>query len=149
MEKPIEIKLAEKMGFCFGVKRAVGGVMTLKGNVDMLGPLIHNPQFVKKLEERGIRVVNDMTQISANRVIIRAHGLSNKLIEELKQKGLKIIDLTCPLVKSVQNHAKRMEDGGREVFIVGEKGHQEVETIKENLKNGLIISTLEEAKSLP
>jgi 4-hydroxy-3-methylbut-2-enyl diphosphate reductase len=144
----MEVRLAKSYGFCFGVKRAVDCVLELKGNVNTLGPLIHNPQFVREIEKKGIKSVDSIEKIDSDRVIIRTHGLSDKLINELKKRNLEIIDLTCPFVKKVQDYAKELESKGYQVVIVGEKGHPEVEAIKENLKKGVIINSLKEAKAI-
>jgi len=145
----MKVKLATKHGFCFGVKKAVDCVLKLKSNANTIGPLIHNPQFVKELEKKGIKSVDTIAEIDEKTAIIRTHGISDKLIEELKKLDIEIIDLTCPFVKTVQNHAKELESNGYQVIIVGKKGHPEVETIKDNLKNGIILNELEEATSLP
>ncbi len=144
----MKVKLANTHGFCFGVKKAIDCVLELKGNANTLGPLIHNPQFVEELEKKGIKSVDTIEEIDEKTAIIRTHGISDKLIEELKQLNLEIIDLTCPFVKTVQDHAKKLESDGYQVIIVGKKGHPEVEAIKDNLKNGIILNKLEEAESL-
>ena len=145
----MKVMLAEKQGFCFGVKRAIDCVLKLQSPVNTLGPLIHNPQFITELEKKGIKSVKGIKEIDSDTIIIRTHGLSDKLIEELKKKNLKIIDLTCPFVKKVQNYAKELEKKGYQVIIVGEKGHPEVQGIKENLRTAIVINSIEEAKQLP
>ncbi|MEO0293626.1 MAG: 4-hydroxy-3-methylbut-2-enyl diphosphate reductase [candidate division WOR-3 bacterium] len=129
----MEIKLAKNMGFCFGVKRAIkiarGIRKSTKEKVWTLGPIIHNPQVVKKLEEEGIIPANDFSEIDSGYVIIRSHGISPEVINKIKEKNLKEIDATCPLVKKAQERAKQLVKEGYETFIIGEKEHPEVISI--------------------
>jgi 4-hydroxy-3-methylbut-2-enyl diphosphate reductase len=144
----MKVKLSKKHGFCFGVKKAIDCVLKLEGEVNTLGPLIHNPQFVKELAEKGIKPVSSIDEINSKTVIIRTHGIPDKIIDELNKRNINIINLTCPFVKTVQNHAKELEKQGYKVIIIGEKGHPEVEAIKSNLKDAIIIENIEEAKAI-
>jgi 4-hydroxy-3-methylbut-2-enyl diphosphate reductase len=94
---PLKILLTEEQGFCFGVKRAVKMAANVKGRANTLGPIIHNPQVVSKLEKQGKKVINSLNEVKEKTLIIRAHGVSDEIIAQAKNKGLKIIDLTCPL----------------------------------------------------
>lgn len=101
----LDILLADEAGFCFGVKRAVEKALkaaeaaTADSPVYTLGPIIHNPQVVSKLEEMGVMVANSLSDIEKGTVIIRSHGVPPKIIDEAQRKGLKVIDTTCPFVK--------------------------------------------------
>ncbi len=145
----MEVRIADRHGFCFGVKRAVECVLELKGEVNTLGPLIHNPQFVKYLESRGIKAVDSIDQVDSDKVVIRTHGVPDRLLKEIKAKGLQVLDLTCPFVKKVQDYAKELESKGYQVIIVGQKGHPEVEAIKQNLEGGIIVDDLKDARKMP
>lgn len=124
----MKITLADYSGFCFGVKRVLGLTEELLNEgigVSTLGPLIHNPQEMDRLKKKGLEIANCPEEITNETVIIRAHGLSPTLIDSLRNK--KIIDGTCPFVKSIHNLGCDLQKEGYQVVIVGEKNHPEVE----------------------
>jgi len=138
-----EIVLAKHIGFCSGVKRAVNLAFSAarNGQVYSLGPLIHNPQEVKRLEKAGVRVIKNLGNLKAGTLIVRSHGLPERIICSAKKRGLKIIDATCPLVKKVQKIAGQLRQKGYQVVIVGDRYHPEVKAIQERAgRNFLIIS---------
>jgi len=127
---------AENLGFCSGVRRAISLAHSIplrdnrKGNatspVYTLGPLIHNPQEVERLERRGIKIISRLNQIETGTLIVPSHGLPQYTLKKIKKMGLKLIDATCPFVKRAQLLAKRLHDTGYHVVIVGQKSHPEV-----------------------
>lgn len=130
----MKIILAEKIGFCSGVKRAIElaerSVQEGRKPVYTLGPLIHNPQEVARLARLGIQIADKHSEISKGIVIIPAHGLPPDLLKELgRQKDIEFVDATCPIVKRVQICAKNLVEENYEVIIVGDKGHPEVSSI--------------------
>lgn len=146
----MKVYLAEHAGFCFGVKRAIDLATKLLGqeNVYTLGPLIHNPQVIENLEKNGIRCIEDLTEIPEGKVIIRAHGVPPQTIQKAKQKGLEVIDATCPYVKKVHNITKKLQKQGYQVMIFGEKEHPEVIGVKGNSENAIVIENLEEITTI-
>jgi len=132
--KVLEITTAEEAGFCFGVKRAIDMAMeAVQDESDIkvytLGPIIHNPQVVDKLEGLGIRSVEDLSEIDTGVIIIRSHGVEPKKIEEAKNKGLTILDATCPYVKKAQKNAQLLMEEGYQTLIYGDQDHPEVKGI--------------------
>ncbi|WP_316347009.1 4-hydroxy-3-methylbut-2-enyl diphosphate reductase [Desulfuromonas acetoxidans] len=128
----MEIILAKSAGFCFGVKRAVNMAYRAAENSEhicSLGPLIHSPQLVQRLEGKGIRVQNSVEQIVDETVIIRSHGITRNEEQALKRKGLPVVDATCPFVKKAQQYAALLGKEGYSVVIVGEQEHPEVQGI--------------------
>lgn len=129
----MEILLAEDMGFCFGVKRAIKIARDKRketeNNIYTLGSIIHNPQVVEKLKEEGIVPVGNLDEIANGYVVISSHGVSPLVQDDIKERGLKSIDATCPLVKRVQEKAMELVMEGYKVFVVGEKEHPEVQGI--------------------
>lgn len=128
----MKIIISEGAGFCFGVKRAIQTAFeTAKNNPDgvyTLGPLIHNPQVVEKLGSEGVEVLDSLDDNNDARVvIIRSHGVSPDVYEEMSSKGLKIVDSTCPFVKKAQAYASSLHNEGYQVLIVGERAHPEVQ----------------------
>ena len=127
-----KIEVANHSGFCFGVKRAIKIVEhTLKKeqNIYCLGPIIHNPQVVKSLRDRGLKIVKDISIIKEGILVIPAHGLEPELIKKATKKGLKIIDATCPLVKKVQKYAEQLRKDKYHIIIIGDKNHAETKGI--------------------
>ncbi|MCL5289913.1 MAG: 4-hydroxy-3-methylbut-2-enyl diphosphate reductase [Firmicutes bacterium] len=129
----IEVRLANKAGFCYGVKRAIDLALTTardkEGNVYTLGPLIHNPQVVRDLAGQGIKEINDLDEAAGGSVIIRSHGVGPEVIQQAKDKGLHILDATCPFVARAQRVACEMAEQGIPVYILGDPGHPEVQGI--------------------
>lgn len=128
----MEILLADKAGFCFGVKRAINTAFeaAVRGNVYCLGPLIHNPQEVERLNKAGVRTVESFSALKpGDSLIIRSHGVSPRVVAEARAKGLNIIDLTCPFVGKAQRHAESLAGEGYQIIVVGEKHHPEVQSI--------------------
>ncbi len=132
--KVLEITTAEEAGFCFGVKRAIDMAMeAVQDESDIkvytLGPIIHNPQVVEKLERLGIRSVEDLSEIDTGVIIIRSHGVEPNKIEEAENKGLTILDATCPYVKKAQKNAQLLMEEGYQTLIYGDQNHPEVKGI--------------------
>jgi len=131
--KNVEIKTAANAGFCFGVKRAIGLVektLNEKPEVYTLGPIIHNPQEVKRLKEKGVKILNDIDCVKSGCIILRTHGISLELLNRLeKDKTLYIIDATCPFVKKAQDIIKNLSSQETTIVIVGENSHPEVEAL--------------------
>ncbi|HOD39087.1 MAG TPA: 4-hydroxy-3-methylbut-2-enyl diphosphate reductase [Candidatus Wallbacteria bacterium] len=127
----MKIKIARTAGFCFGVKRAMDKVLNtsnrLRSAIYTDGPLIHNPQIVKALEQRKISVLDDAAAPGGGAtVVIRAHGVSPARKAFLESRCAQVIDGTCPLVSKIQNIVKKEIEKGRYVLIIGEAGHPEV-----------------------
>jgi len=128
----MEVLLADKAGFCFGVKRAIATAFKAasRGNVYCLGPLIHNPQEVERLRRAGVQTIEDFSSLkSGDFLIIRSHGVPPRVLAEARDKGFSIIDLTCPFVGKAQRDAEALHKEGYQVVVVGEKKHPEVQSI--------------------
>jgi len=148
----MEVLLADKAGFCFGVKRAINTAFetAVKGNVYCLGPLIHNPQEVERLRQSGVRTVEDFSSLSPGEfLIIRSHGVPPKVLAQAKAKGLRIIDLTCPFVGKAQRDAEALCKDGYQVVVVGEKKHPEVQSIMGYAgDNAVVIETADDVAGI-
>ena len=128
----MEVLLAEKAGFCFGVQRAINTAYKAAGTgkVYCLGPLIHNPQEVARLADAGVETVEDLSGLNkGDSVIIRSHGVPPAILARAQALGLNIIDLTCPFVAKAQQHAEGLKKEGYQVVVIGEKKHPEVQSI--------------------
>lgn len=126
----MKVKLAKKAGFCFGVKRAMQMAFDeVEKNDDIyaLGPLIHNTQAINRFEENGLVTVEDINKIKDNsNVIIRSHGVSKKVYDDLNSKKTNIIDTTCPFVTKIHEIAKQYSDLGYKIIVIGDKNHPEI-----------------------
>ena len=134
---PKEIKLAKNAGFCYGVKRAVETAKKLKAenpdkNVFVLGELIHNSQVIKELEELGIKTLTELPSHGEGICVVRSHGESPQVLEQIKNAGFELVDLTCLDVKKVQQKAVELAKDGYFVVIVGKSEHPEVIGIRAN-----------------
>ena len=149
-----EVILAKSAGFCFGVKRAVDTVyeQTGKKNVYTFGPIIHNEEVVKDLEKKGVFVINTMEElddITEGTVIIRSHGVSSAVYEALQKKGVEIVDATCPFVLKIHNIVKEESANGKQIVIIGNEKHPEVEGIMGWSKTQVhVVDTAEKAQNL-
>jgi 4-hydroxy-3-methylbut-2-en-1-yl diphosphate reductase len=149
----MQVILAKRAGFCFGVKRATQMAFEAAGKdqkTNTLGPIIHSPQVVKKLEEMGVGVVRDLSNVDSGTIIIRSHGVLASEMEEAGQKQLQIVDATCPFVKKAQEHVKYLSDAGYDVLVVGDEDHPEVQGIVSYGKEKVyVVGSGEEVKQLP
>ena len=88
-----------------------------------LGPIIHNPQVVGRLESKGVSPIQEVADIDEGTMIIRSHGVGPAIYAEAEEKGLHILDATCPHVKKAQQDAKSVIEDGMTLVILGEKNH--------------------------
>jgi len=148
-----KIKIADKSGFCFGVKRAIElaqGTLNSNNKVYTLGPIIHNPQEVKRLEKEGIKTLKDPKKIRNGVIVLRTHGIPLELGKKLqKKKNIKIIDATCPFVKRAQDIIKDLSVKNEAIVIVGEKMHPEVVgLVSYGAGKCVVVENLKEAKKI-
>ncbi|MGB9597871.1 MAG: 4-hydroxy-3-methylbut-2-enyl diphosphate reductase [Candidatus Poribacteria bacterium] len=127
----MKVILAENAGFCFGVKRAMKLAFESAKDSDhpiySLGPLIHNPQQVEFLAQKGIYEISDFESLKPDdTLIIRSHGTTPSIFNSAKKKGIKVVDATCPFVVNAQKLAQKLNSEGYQVVIVGEGDHPEV-----------------------
>ena len=130
----MRLLIAKSAGFCFGVKRAMDiafdAAKKYPGHLYTLGPLIHNPQAVEFLGRLGIESKNRIQDIPGGTVIFRSHGVSLSDLRKAKERELRIIDATCPIVKRAQTFAKFLHRHGYALIVVGDADHPEVEAIR-------------------
>lgn len=131
----MEVLLAKSAGFCFGVKRAVDQVYELAQTgrrIYTFGPIIHNEEVVGDLEKKGVSVIADETELAGIKegvVVIRSHGVAKSVYEQIERQGLECVDATCPFVKRIHNIVEKESAAGKQILIIGNAGHPEVEGI--------------------
>ncbi len=149
----MKIIVAETGGFCWGVRRAMDKILDLSRNKEeiyTLGPLIHNNQVVSLLETKGVKSEKKLENLNNGTVVIRAHGTTPDVLENLKDKGLDVVNLTCPKVGKVQGIIKGHIKKGYQVVIVGDEGHAEVVSLKGYSNDtAFIVGSVEDADNLP
>jgi len=131
-DRPKQVVLAAPRGYCAGVDRAV---ITVEKALERYGPpvyvrkqIVHNRHVVEGLEERGAIFVAELDEVpQGSTVVFSAHGVSPAVQQEAKDRGLKAIDATCPLVTKVHHEARRFARDELEVLLIGHAGHEEVE----------------------
>ena len=149
--------MAKTAGFCFGVKRAVEQVYEqiekAKEPVYTYGPIIHNQQVVKDLEEKGVCVLNteeELLELFRGIVIIRSHGVGKSVYDILEKRNVTVVDATCPFVKKIHRIVQEQEKKGRRVVIAGNPDHPEVQGICGWAGEGtLVVSEASQVEKLP
>jgi 4-hydroxy-3-methylbut-2-en-1-yl diphosphate reductase len=128
----MRVEVAKHAGICYGVERALrlAELASRSGSdVHTLGPLIHNPQAVAALREKGVEAAKTLDDVDGGTLVIRSHGVEPAIIEEALFRGLDVVDATCPHVSKAHEAAEELLRGGYIVVIVGEADHPEVEGI--------------------
>ncbi|MEQ1895424.1 MAG: 4-hydroxy-3-methylbut-2-enyl diphosphate reductase, partial [Planctomycetota bacterium] len=150
----MQVFLASPRGFCAGVDRAIEIVeraLTLYGPpVYVLHEIVHNRHVLEDFRGRGVRFVESMDEIPPGSVtIFSAHGVAEEIEARGKERGLRVIDATCPLVTKVHLQAQRYEKERREIVLVGHPGHPEVEGTQGRIAGPVhVLSTVEEVERL-
>ena len=158
------VVLAKSAGFCFGVDRAVEAVYRVleeeekKEFAERLpiytyGPIVHNERIVEELEKRGVQVLKslkELTELAEGIVVIRAHGVGKEIYETLEQRGLKIVDSSCPFVRKIQKLVAEHTKNGESVIVMGDPEHPEVQGILGWGEGDVIaLKGVEEVEALP
>jgi 4-hydroxy-3-methylbut-2-enyl diphosphate reductase len=149
-----KVLLAAPRGYCAGVDRAV---VTVEKALDVHGApvyvrkqIVHNKHVVETLEKRGVIFVEELSEVpEGSLVVFSAHGVSPAVHAEAKERNLKTIDATCPLVTKVHNEAKRFAKDGYKIILIGHEGHEEVEgTMGEAPDNMVLVDGLDQVAKL-
>lgn len=149
----MELILAKTAGFCFGVQKAVEKVyeqIETNKKIYTFGPIIHNEEVVKDLEDKGVKVIrfeDELQQLNEGTIIIRSHGVSKRIYEMIKAQGLECVDATCPFVKKIHRTVENESRAGKKIIIIGNKEHPEVQGIMGWAETPAeVVESLEEAE---
>lgn len=156
----MEVKIAETLGFCFGVKHAIDlaqkNLVEEKKDLYCMGSLIHNKQVVDRLGETGMKVVEKLDQVpektaagATPTVLIRSHGSRPELLQAVHDRGLNMTDATCTLVKKAQEFVKKLHEEGYKVVLIGDENHPEVKGVIGYAPDVIVIDEEEEIEKLP
>ncbi len=144
----MKIIIAENAGFCFGVNKAIESTKKILSESNektySLGPLIHNNQVINQLNQEGLNIIENIEGIDEGKVIIRSHGVPLHVYDTAKQKGIELVDCTCPFVRKIQNKVKEYNSLGYQIVIIGDSKHPEVIGINGWCNNSAIIINSEE-----
>jgi 4-hydroxy-3-methylbut-2-enyl diphosphate reductase len=146
----VKVEVARHAGICYGVERALKlaeEAAATGREVRTLGPLIHNPQAVEALKARGVGVAGCLEDAEDGILVIRSHGVDPAIIEAAGDKGLDVVDATCPFVSSAQQAAAQLKADGYAVVIVGEADHPEVDGIVAHTGGEALV--VEEVSDIP
>ena len=150
----MKIIVAKDIGYCYGVKDAIDVVVETSINssdlIQTYGPLIHNPRTIQELKDKyNITSISEVSELKANILAIRAHGIPPKVLNSFLDKDIKVIDATCPFVRNTQKLAHQLMIDGYFVIILGKRKHPEVVGIAGHVENNcLIVEKEEDLKSL-
>lgn len=148
----MEIKRAKTQGFCFGVaitvKKAEEAVASGE-HVTTLGHVVHNPQMVAQLEEQGLRNAESVDEVESGTLFVRAHGLPVSVYEKAEQKGLTILDATCPMVTKIHVQAEKLRSEGYKIVVIGDPNHAEVKGTLSHVPGAWCIQSAEDVDALP
>lgn len=127
----MKVILADTLGFCAGVRKAVNLIYSEldkndKEKIYMEGPIIHNRSVIEDLQSKGVNLLSDDKNILGDKVVVRAHGITPELELSIKNRGGSVVDGTCPIVKASQLKIRKYVDDGYFIVISGDKGHAEV-----------------------
>lgn len=149
-----EIILAQPRGFCAGVDRAIDIVeraLELHGApIYVRHEIVHNRFVVEDLRAKGAVFIDELDQAPAGGIVVfSAHGVSKAVRSEAESRGLQVFDATCPLVTKVHIEVERMRAAGREIIMIGHKGHPEVEGTLGQVNDGMhLVETVEDVQAL-
>jgi len=144
----MKVIVAEKCGFCPGVRNAISmaeKILVEEKDVYSLGPIIHNRDVVERLAKAGLRTVDSVEAIESGTVLIRSHGAAPGQIAKIKEKGLRIVDATCVLVKRVQRIAEELDEAGYKVVVIGDKNHPEIQAVVGCARRGRVVVVADES----
>jgi 4-hydroxy-3-methylbut-2-enyl diphosphate reductase len=148
----MQVLVAEHCGFCLGVKNAIRlAEQTLDEAkaVYSLGPIIHNDDVVARLARAGLKTVADVEQIPAGAtVLIRSHGASLQQLDQIRRRGLQVIDATCVLVKRVRRIVQNLQQKGYRAVIIGDKHHPEVQALVGSAKGVIVVTNGRDVRNL-
>lgn len=149
----MQVRRADAMGMCFGVRDALAAIEQVDepGTVTIHGELVHNGEVLQMLANRGFQQSReDLRDVPITaRVLITAHGVSNRERRKLRAAGKQLLDTTCPLVHKAHEAAQLLEAEGRRVIVIGRPDHVEVRGIVEDLQNAVVVKTEQDIVTWP
>lgn len=139
----MQVRLAEHLGMCFGVRDAVDLAMRLtrQGPLTILGDLVHNPDVVAQMDAAGATRAKQPEEIQTRALLLTAHGTSQRVKLQLREQGFQVHDATCPLVKRAHQALQRLVQQGRYPVVIGQEGHVEVRGLIGDYPEAVVVLT--------
>ncbi len=140
----LKVAIDSNSGFCFGVVYAIEmaeDILEEQGYLYCLGDIVHNDEEVKRLEQKGLRIIThrDLESLRGEKVLIRAHGEPPSTYQLALRNNLELIDASCPVVLKLQNRIKNSYDKGENIFLYGKHGHAEVVGLLGQTNNNAVV----------
>ena len=147
----MKIIRAESMGMCFGVRDAIALALVQADTAPLtvLGDLVHNATVLADLEARGIVVARDLDQVTTHRVMVTAHGASERALANVNARGLEVVEATCPLVRVAHRAVAALVRAGYHPVIIGQRNHVEVRGLTEDLDLFDVVADEADVMALP
>ena len=143
------IYLASKRGFCSGVERALQTVEEAlkKGPLPIyvLHEIVHNEHVVNQLRSLGVHFINEPEEADSGTLIFSAHGVSREIEKRAERLGIRLIDATCPIVKSLHRKAENFAEQGYRILLFGKQGHREIEGVLGRIQTEVTVLENEQA----
>jgi 4-hydroxy-3-methylbut-2-enyl diphosphate reductase len=146
----VKIVLSETLSYCFGVRKTLELTDRLLAERPdrtyyMLGEIVHNEHVIEDLTAKGLRIVQTLEEVPPDGVVIlQSHGSTRKRYRELEEKGVEYVDATCPMVKIIHDHIRKIEADGRTPVVIGQAGHEEVRGIVGQVSRALVVKAPDE-----
>ncbi|WP_448535820.1 4-hydroxy-3-methylbut-2-enyl diphosphate reductase [Pseudothermotoga sp.] len=141
----MKLYVADNIGFCFGVERALKTVeecLEHERSVYSLGEIVHNRNVVERLKAKGLKVLHDNDPIPEDAkdsvLVVRAHGVAPRILKELEKNFKRVIDATCPIVLKLFERAKAAREAGYTVIVFGDENHDEMKALKGHVEDAII-----------
>jgi 4-hydroxy-3-methylbut-2-enyl diphosphate reductase len=146
----MEVRMADHLGMCFGVRDAISLAveLTREGPVTILGDLVHNPTVVAELDAAGARRAHRAEEVQTQTVLLTAHGTADRVKQGLEHQGFRVHDAVCPLVQRVHLAVRKLRGEGRHLVLIGQAGHVEVRGLTGDLDDYSVVLHEEDLEQL-
>lgn len=146
----MKIIRAHHIGMCFGVRNAINTAFDIASEhpLSILGDLVHNPDVIASLRDRGIRIAREIKELRTLDVLVTAHGISHRRLNVLNESGFRVWDATCPLVRKAQQAIRDLASAGYHPVVIGRRDHVEVRGLTEDLPEYDVVLTESDIQKL-
>ncbi len=145
----MNILRATQLGMCFGVRDAIALALRQPGPVTILGDLVHNEFVLQSLRSQGVKTEHQVANVTTPTVMITAHGASQKTMDRIRDRGLGVVEATCPLVHFAHRAVAELVAQGFHPVVIGRREHVEVRGLTEDLAEFDVVLTEEDVAGLP
>lgn len=144
----MQIRRASHLGMCFGVRDAISLALRQTEPITILGDLVHNETVLQQLRSQGVRIQHQVADVTTPKVMITAHGASERALGRIRERGLSVLEATCPLVHHAHRSVTALVAEGYHPVIIGQRDHVEVRGLTEDLKDYDVVLSEEDVTRL-